>query len=90
MPQYYGFYCRRDLAWTYITFSAVMGAVGMVLPFQAWFDGPDSKSVRIVFFVSMACSALLPVMHMSALYGVRETVGFYRAFPRLSTERIWS
>ncbi|KAG0149384.1 hypothetical protein CROQUDRAFT_653681 [Cronartium quercuum f. sp. fusiforme G11] len=76
--EYYGFYCRPSLAAFYIAFTAATGIVGMILPFQPFFDRPESKSIRIAFFVSMACSALIPQAHMASLYGVRETVAFYR------------
>lgn len=58
-----------------MAFSATMGLLGMIGPFRSWFD---HKPVRVTFFVSMACSSAIPALHMSALYGVKETVGFFR------------
>ncbi|KAI7933982.1 hypothetical protein MJO28_000626 [Puccinia striiformis f. sp. tritici] len=75
--EYYGFYCRPKLAALYITFTVSMGIIGMVLPFQPFFDRPESKGIRIIFFVSMAGSALIPQAHMAYLYGLSETLTFY-------------
>ncbi|EGG03231.1 uncharacterized protein MELLADRAFT_44573 [Melampsora larici-populina 98AG31] len=76
--EYYGFYCRPGLANLYITFTTIMGIIGMILPFQPFFDRPESKYIRIIFFVSMASSALIPQAHMAYLYGLQETVEFYK------------
>ncbi|KAA1106002.1 hypothetical protein PGT21_025979 [Puccinia graminis f. sp. tritici] len=75
--EYYGFYCRPGLAGLYMSFTVAMGIIGMILPFQPFFDRPESKGIRIVFFVSMAGSALIPQAHMAYLYGLRETFHFY-------------
>ncbi|WAR52023.1 hypothetical protein PtB15_1B462 [Puccinia triticina] len=75
--EYYGFYCRPELAALYMSFTVAMGIIGMILPFQPFFDRPESKGIRIVFFVSMAGSALIPQAHMAYLYGLRETFNFY-------------
>ncbi|PLW29713.1 hypothetical protein PCANC_20179 [Puccinia coronata f. sp. avenae] len=75
--EYYGFYCRPGLAALYMGFTVAMGVIGMILPFQPFFDRPESKGIRITFFVSMACSALIPQAHMSYLYGLNNTFNFY-------------
>lgn len=75
--EYYGFYCRPALAGLYMSFTVAMGIIGMILPFQPFFDRPESKGIRIVFFVSMAGSALIPQAHMAFLYGLQETFSFY-------------
>ncbi|MBW0472349.1 hypothetical protein O181_012064 [Austropuccinia psidii MF-1] len=76
--EYYGFYCRPILAASYMSFTFLMGIIGMILPFQPFFDRPENKGIRIVFFVSLASSALIPLTHMSYLYGLIETFSFYR------------
>ncbi|KAI9601160.1 hypothetical protein H4Q26_000964 [Puccinia striiformis f. sp. tritici PST-130] len=45
--------------------------------FNRFFDRPESKGIRIIFFVSMAGSALIPQAHMAYLYGLSETLTFY-------------
>jgi adiponectin receptor len=64
-------------------FTVAMGVIGMILPFQPFFDRPESKGIRITFFVSMACSALIPQAHMSYLYGLNNTFNFYCVWPLL-------
>ncbi|KDE06440.1 hypothetical protein, variant [Microbotryum lychnidis-dioicae p1A1 Lamole] len=74
--EYYGFYCRPQLATVYIVFSGALGVMGMVFPWQAWFNEREYKSVRIAFFLSLGGSAIMPVLHMAILYGLFDTVKY--------------
>ncbi|KAM0790267.1 hypothetical protein ACM66B_005572 [Microbotryomycetes sp. NB124-2] len=75
--EYYGFYCKPNIAAGYMAFSAVCGVVGMVLPWKPWFNQVEYKMWRIAFFLSLAGSALTPIGHLAVLYGVKETVVFF-------------
>ena len=43
--EYYGFYCRPELAMGYMIFSAVLGVAGMILPWK------DKMSVEVAEFL---------------------------------------
>lgn len=75
--EYYGFYCRTNLAIFYMCCSAALGASGMILPWQPWFNQRKYKSWRITFFLGLAFSAMMPIGHMAILYGVVDTAKFF-------------
>ncbi|GAA5842923.1 hypothetical protein JCM11251_002935 [Rhodosporidiobolus azoricus] len=75
--EYYGFYSRPTLATSYMIFSAVVGVAGMIVPWQAWFNQREHKMWRVAFFCSLAASAVAPIAHRSAIYGVASTFWFY-------------
>ncbi|KAI5475624.1 adiponectin receptor protein, partial [Pseudohyphozyma bogoriensis] len=74
--EYYGFYCSPNLAAFYMTFSAVLGIAGMILPWKPWFNERKFKMWRVGFFLGLAASALMPVAHATILHGVRNTFNF--------------
>ncbi|SCV73756.1 BQ2448_6186 [Microbotryum intermedium] len=74
--EYYGFYCRPQLATFYIIFSGALGVMGMVFPWQAWFNEREYKSARIAFFLSLGGSAIMPVLHMVILYGLLNVIKY--------------
>ncbi|KAK4049822.1 inc metabolism membrane protein [Microbotryomycetes sp. JL201] len=75
--EYYGFYCKPNIAAGYMAFSAVCGVVGMILPWKPWFNEVEYKMWRIAFFLSLAGSALTPIGHLAFLYGLKDTVVFF-------------
>ncbi|GAA5913087.1 hypothetical protein JCM8208_000736 [Rhodotorula glutinis] len=74
---YYSFYEHPRLASAYMLFNLVIGVTGMLVPWQAWFNEREYKNWRIAFFCSLALSAVGPVSHRAAIYGLGETVRFY-------------
>ncbi|KAM0753865.1 HlyIII-domain-containing protein [Meredithblackwellia eburnea MCA 4105] len=75
--EFYGFYCRPELAAGYMTFSAVLGIAGMILPWKPWFNEREFKMWRIAFFLGLAGSALAPILHMAFLFGFGPTFAFF-------------
>lgn len=77
--QYYGFYDHPQLANAYMTFNFIVGGIGMLVPWQSWFNERKYKMWRIAFFVSLAASAVAPIAHRSFLIGLGDTLRFYSA-----------
>ncbi|BGP56505.1 inc metabolism membrane protein [Rhodotorula sphaerocarpa] len=74
---YYGFYDHPQLANAYMTFNFIVGGIGMLVPWQSWFNERKYKMWRIAFFVSLAASAVAPIAHRSFLIGLGDTLRFY-------------
>ncbi|KAG8904481.1 hypothetical protein FRC01_008709, partial [Tulasnella sp. 417] len=66
---YYGFDCHPNWMIAYIGLTVVTAIAGSVAPFQAWFDERKNKMKRIAFFVGLACSSLVPIIHLGFLKG---------------------
>ena len=75
--QYYGFYDHPQLANAYMAFNFIVGGIGMLVPWQKWFNQREYKMWRIAFFVSLAASAVAPIAHRSILIGTADTLRFY-------------
>ncbi|BGP18325.1 hypothetical protein JCM10213_008498 [Rhodosporidiobolus nylandii] len=75
--EYYGFREHPHLAAAYMCFSATVGALGMLVPWQAWFNQREYKMWRVAFFCSLAASAIAPIAHRAVYYGVVNTFWFY-------------
>ncbi|KZT18073.1 HlyIII-domain-containing protein [Neolentinus lepideus HHB14362 ss-1] len=67
---HYGFRAHPALSTLFLGFSCVMGIIGSVAPFQAWFNAREHKRWRIAFFVALALSAVAPLAAMAAVYSV--------------------
>lgn len=66
---YYGFDCHPNWMIAYIGLTVVTAIAGSVAPFQAWFDERKYKMKRVAFFVALACSAVIPIVHLGFLKG---------------------
>ncbi|KAH7335878.1 hemolysin-III related-domain-containing protein [Rhizoctonia solani] len=62
---YYGFACQPAIMRFYISIAILTGIAGSILPFQGWFNERRNKKWRIAFFLLCACSALVPLGHLS-------------------------
>ena len=62
---YYGFACQPAIMRMYITVAIMTGIAGSILPFQGWFNERRNKKWRIAFFLVCACSAIVPLGHLS-------------------------
>ncbi|KAI8086110.1 hemolysin-III related-domain-containing protein [Halteromyces radiatus] len=67
--EYYGFYCNESWRNTYLIGTGSLALVGVTMPFMTWFDHPDSRWIRIGFFVALASSSIFPVGHLIFVYG---------------------
>ncbi|EUC58338.1 hemolysin-III-like protein [Rhizoctonia solani AG-3 Rhs1AP] len=62
---YYGFACQPAIMRFYISIAILTGIAGSILPFQGWFNERRNKKWRIAFFLLCACSAMVPLGHLS-------------------------
>ena len=79
-----GFRCAPGVDLTYNTATCLLGALGLYLPWQAWFNQRKNKNKRIAFFLLLAGAGAAPMAHMAGLYGAGNTWYFYRESSRLS------
>ncbi|KAG0077538.1 hypothetical protein BGZ92_001879 [Podila epicladia] len=74
VTEFYGFYCDSFFRNTYIMATSIFGIAGVVVPWLSWFDRKETRMMRIMFFVSMAASMLLPVFHLFVTHGAFATL----------------
>jgi adiponectin receptor len=73
---YYGFSCRPYPFTIYLGMTIVAGLAGSVLPFMQWFNQRKHKKWRIVFFLSLALTAFIPIMHLCFIHGAKEAIRY--------------
>lgn len=73
---YNEFYCQPNLALLYSLTTLVVGIVGAVLPWAAWFNQRENKPWRIVVFLTMCFTSLAPFAHAVFEHGLFETLNF--------------
>ena len=77
---HYGFYCQPQLSLQYNIFATVCGILGIMLPWQNWFNQRKHKLWRVGFFLSLCLSGLVPFAHMALKYGGVKTLKFFCKF----------
>ncbi|KAI0044231.1 HlyIII-domain-containing protein [Auriscalpium vulgare] len=75
---HHGFQCHANAWALFLSLCFIMGSAGTVLPFAEWFNKPTHKRWRIVFFVSLAFTAVAPLTHLAILHSTREMFAFIR------------
>jgi predicted membrane channel-forming protein YqfA (hemolysin III family) len=73
-----GFYCHPTPMTLYGLLNLSVGIAGSTLPFMRFFNERRNKKFRILFFVSMAFSALGPIAHMALQNGLWRTLAFIK------------
>lgn len=75
---YNGFYCQTDLIIVYTIGVFALGFTMSILPWAPWFNDPRYRTVRILLFVFMAFTGLVPFIHGTVLHGFLSMYRFYR------------
>jgi adiponectin receptor len=75
--EYHGFYCQPIAQVAYMTATTLLGVLGMLIPWQEWFDKPEYRNLKVAFFLGIAASGIFPVLHLMVLRGVPSTFLFY-------------
>ncbi|KAK9478812.1 hemolysin-III related-domain-containing protein [Lipomyces japonicus] len=75
--EYTSFYCQPQPQLIYMTATAIFGIVGVIFTWHPAFDQPSNRWLRITFFISLAMSGLLTLIHLSLTRGLFETLAFY-------------
>lgn len=73
---YYGFSCRQAAFSIYLSMTILAGLAGSILPFMQWFNERKHKKWRIVFFLSLALTGIIPIVHMCSLHSAKETFSY--------------
>lgn len=76
VTEYYGYYCQPVIRQRYMIFTGVVSSFGFVLPFFKVWDTKEFRPIRITFFLSLAFSSIVPVLHLVWLHGIAKTYQF--------------
>lgn len=74
---YNAFYCQPNLAMFYSLTTLIVGTVGAIVPWAAWFNERQNKGLRISVFLAMCFTALAPFTHASISHGFMRTFSFF-------------
>ncbi|KAK0546820.1 hypothetical protein OC845_004402 [Tilletia horrida] len=66
---HYGFYCHPHLQTLYATMIVSLGSLAMYTVVAAKYATPAYRPVRTTIFISLGLSAVIPVVHICAMYG---------------------
>lgn len=72
-----GFRCLPAEDLMYNTATCLFGALGLYLPWQAWFNERKNKNWRIGFFLLLSGAGFAPMVHMGLSYGATSTWHFF-------------
>jgi len=75
---YYAFRCQPVPLYFYMGLCLVNGILGSILPFQEWFNQRKHKNWRILFYLSLGFSSLIPLGQLAIQRGFMETFQFVR------------
>ncbi|CAG8453139.1 2690_t:CDS:10 [Ambispora leptoticha] len=67
---YYGFYCNSVLQIVYLSLISVFGIATIIVAVAPTFRSPEFRWFRTGLFLSMGLSAVFPIGHAIALYGI--------------------
>ncbi|THV06749.1 HlyIII-domain-containing protein [Dendrothele bispora CBS 962.96] len=73
---HYGFQCHPTLGKYFLGLCFLTGLAGNIVPFTEWFNRPEYRGWRIVFFLTLAFSSLAPLATLEMLHSIRETLHF--------------
>ncbi|UZJ54964.1 hypothetical protein CBS101457_004284 [Exobasidium rhododendri] len=74
---YNAFYCQPNLAMFYSLTTLIVGFVGAVVPWAAWFNDRNNKPIRIAIFLTMCFTGVGPFIHASLSHGLIKTTYFF-------------
>jgi len=86
--EYHGYYCQPVAQIGYMSATTILGIVGMFIPWLEWFDRQynpihnkanhsENRHIKLAFFVGLATSGVIPVIHLMITRGVPNTFFFY-------------
>lgn len=74
---YNAFYCQPNLAMFYSFTTLLVGAVGAIVPWAAWFNDRKNKAIRITIFLAMCFTGVGPFLHAGLSHGFIKTSLFF-------------
>ncbi|TFK44235.1 hemolysin-III related-domain-containing protein [Crucibulum laeve] len=73
---HYGFRCHPHIGHAYLCLCFVTGLAGNIFPFMKWFNMHEYRFYRIGFFLSLAFSAIGPLVSLSMMHSKGEMYQF--------------
>ncbi|KAF9449190.1 HlyIII-domain-containing protein [Macrolepiota fuliginosa MF-IS2] len=73
---YYGYQCHPRIGYLFLSLCFLMGVLGNVFPFMAWFNQHEYRLHRVVFFLGLAFSSIAPIFGMVILHSRKEMSDF--------------
>ncbi|KAK9471638.1 hemolysin-III related-domain-containing protein [Dipodascopsis tothii] len=75
--EYAAFYCQPFAQLFYMTMTSLFGLGGVYMAWNPEFDKPENRPLRIGFFVSLAASGAITLVHLSLTRGLFATAIFF-------------
>lgn len=75
--EYAAFYCEPVSRWSYMVMTALLGVGGVILPWHPTFNRADMAWLRVVFYVSLACTGFVPFGQLAYTRGIEWAQYFY-------------
>uniref|UniRef100_A0A0N5C8Z7 Adiponectin receptor protein n=1 Tax=Strongyloides papillosus TaxID=174720 RepID=A0A0N5C8Z7_STREA len=69
-PIYYLFYEHPDIQKIYLTFIIILGMVCIFLSLSKKFNETEYRPLRAAVFLTLGCSAFVPILHYWGIYGI--------------------
>ncbi|KAH7920145.1 HlyIII-domain-containing protein [Leucogyrophana mollusca] len=73
---YYGFRCHPDVRNMFLLCCLLTGIAGNAFPFFKWFNDPVYRHWRIIFFLSLAFTAVAPLAALAYLHSPHQMSAF--------------
>ncbi|XP_066926606.1 adiponectin receptor protein 1-like [Clytia hemisphaerica] len=67
---YYGFYCNFYAKLGYTVSMLTLGTISIIVSLWDKFATPAFRPIRAGVFLALGCSAVVPICHMSYIYGI--------------------
>lgn len=75
--EYTAFYCEPFSRAIYMIATAVLGIIGVIMPWNPAFNGPDMAWARVGFFIGLGATGFLPILQLSFSHGTDFVWAFY-------------
>lgn len=75
--EWHGFYCNPTSQLCYVSFTSALGLLGVVIPWYSWFDRVENRKYRIMFFLGIAISGVVPISHIIYSQSMSRTWSFF-------------
>lgn len=75
--EFHGFRCSPTSQLCYVGFTACLGIVGTIIPWFPWFDRVENRHYRIMFFLGIAISGVVPFSHLMYQQSISRTWAFF-------------
>eukprot|EP00051_Salpingoeca_urceolata_P007684 m.99670 g.99670 ORF g.99670 m.99670 type:complete len:508 (-) comp15349_c0_seq4:192-1715(-) len=68
--EYFAFFCRPGWLATYVTMTAAFSALCLYLTFSERYSSKAMRQVRVLTFIALAATGVVPVVHLTQAYGL--------------------